>query len=118
MMPFSGQGIGKGVSNMPNQTQYKYLDRWPGSKFRQFFYTERKIRAETLYRATAGPEARTAEEVAEDYDVPLEVVYEAIDYCIQNEDLLRQELEEGLAEMRARGLDKPSHFPAGHLPDA
>jgi uncharacterized protein (DUF433 family) len=100
---------------MAGRGTYKYLDHWPGSNFRQLFYKERKIRAETLYRATAGPEARTPEEVAQDYDVPLEAVYEAIDYCTHNEDLLRQELEEGLADMRARGLDKLP-LPASHAP--
>jgi hypothetical protein len=93
------------------QPQYKYLDHWPGSRFRQLFYKERKIRADTLYRATVGPEPRTPEEVAEDYDVPVAAVHEAIHYCTNNEDLLQQELEEGLADMRARGLDKPPLVP-------
>jgi uncharacterized protein (DUF433 family) len=90
--------------------EYKYLDRWPGSNFRQLFYKDRKIRAETLYAATLEPEARTPEEVAEDYDVPLEAVHEAIHYCTHNEELLRKEAEEGLADMRARGLDRPPFF--------
>jgi hypothetical protein len=89
---------------MSGQMEYKYLDRWPGSRYRQLFYKQRKIRAETLYRATVGPEPRTPEEVAEDYDVPVEAVHEAILYCTHNEDLLRQEREEDLADMRARGL--------------
>src|SRR5438132_8279328 len=86
---------------MSVQAHYKYLDRWPGSNYRQLFYKERKIRAETLYRATIGPEPRSAEEVAADYAIPVEAVHEAIHYCADNEDLLRQELEEGLADMRA-----------------
>jgi uncharacterized protein (DUF433 family) len=101
---------------MADQTKYKYLANWPGSNFRQLFYKERKIRVETLYRATTEPGPRTPEEVAGDYAVPLEAVYEAIDYCIHNEDLLRQELEQGLADMRARGLDKPPLLPAGQAP--
>jgi uncharacterized protein (DUF433 family) len=101
---------------MSAETVYKYLDRWPGSYYRQLFYKERKIRAETLYRATLEPEARRPEEVAEDYDVPLEAVHEAIHYCTHNEELLRKELEEDLAEMRARGLVKPPAFSADHTP--
>src|SRR6266478_6306724 len=66
-IPSSRQGNREGVCSMAGQMKYKYLDRWPGSNFRQLFYKERKIRAETLYRATAGPEARTPDEVAEDY---------------------------------------------------
>jgi hypothetical protein len=97
---------------MSAETVYKYLDRWPGSRYRQFFYKERKIRADTLYRATLEPEARTPEEVAEDFDVPLEAVHEAIHYCSHNEELLRKELEEDLAALRARGLLDPPAFSA------
>ena len=96
--------------------KYKYLDHWRGSNYRQLFYKERKIRAETLYRATVGPEPRTPEEVAADYDIPVEVVREAIHYCTHNEELLRQELEEDLADMRARGLDKPRLLPVNEKP--
>jgi hypothetical protein len=32
---------------------------WRGSHYRQSFYKEGKIRAETLYQATLGPDARS-----------------------------------------------------------
>ena len=96
---------------MSAETRYKYLDRWRGSNYKQLFYKERKIRAEILYLATIGPEPQTPEEVAEDYDVPVEAVHEAIHYCTHNEELLRQELERDLADRRARGLDKPPLAP-------
>jgi hypothetical protein len=38
------------------------------------------------------------------YDVPVDAVLEAIDYCTHNEELLRQEREEDLADLRTRGL--------------
>jgi uncharacterized protein (DUF433 family) len=101
---------------MSSDTFYQYLVRWPGSNFRQLFYKDRKIRADTLYGATIGTEARTPEEVADDFDVPLEAVHEAIDYCTRNEELLRREAEEGLADMRARGLDRPPVFSAPSRP--
>ena len=40
---------------------------------------------------TVGPDPRTPEQVAIDYDVPIEAVREAIDYSIRNERLLREE---------------------------
>jgi hypothetical protein len=43
--------------------------------------------------------------------VPVEAVREAIDYCLKNEELLRQEREEEAALIRARGLDKPPYVP-------
>jgi hypothetical protein len=103
---------------MCEECQYKYLGPWRGSNYRQYFYKERKIRAEVLYRATVGLEPRTPEEVAQDYDVPVDAVLEAIHYCTHNEELLRKERDEDLADMRARGLDKPPHVPPDYKPEA
>ncbi len=55
--------------------------------------------------------------MARDFGVPVEAVVEAIDYCQRNEDLLRQEREEDLADIRARGLDKPPYVPADYKPE-
>jgi uncharacterized protein (DUF433 family) len=97
-------------------TEYKFLAQRPGSRYKQFFLKERKIRAEVLYRATVGLEPRTAEEVARDFDVPVEAVREAIDYCTRNRALLDQERQAVLDDIRARGLDQPPHVPAEFKP--
>jgi uncharacterized protein (DUF433 family) len=103
---------------MPEQHEYKYLAPRYGSNYRQWFVKDRRIRAETLYRETVGLDPRTPEAVAEDYDVPVEAVYEAIHYCKHNEELLRQEREEVLADIRAMGLDKPPYVPPDYKPDS
>lgn len=72
-------------------TTYAHLGPRQGSSYRQFFLKGRKIRAETLYRATVGPEPMTAEEVAADYDVPVDAVREAIHYCETHAALLDEE---------------------------
>jgi uncharacterized protein (DUF433 family) len=95
-----------------NGHQYKYLTPWRGSNYKQLFYKDRKIRAEVLYRQTVGIDPRTPEEVARDYHVPVEAVYEAIHYCTHNEPLLRQERDRTLALIKERGLDKPPYAPA------
>jgi hypothetical protein len=51
-----------------------------------------------------GPEPRTPEEFARDYEVPLEAVLEALDYVAQNRPLIEQEREREAANLRARGL--------------
>jgi hypothetical protein len=102
---------------MADNHEYKYLTRYYGSSYKQYFYKERKIRAETLYRETVGPEPRTPEEVARDYDVPVEAVHEAIHYCLHNEDLLREERDREWANIRARGLDKPPFVPPDYQPE-
>ncbi len=102
---------------MSEPTAYKYLGPRYGSNYRQYFVKGRNLRAETLYRESVGLEPRTPEEVAEDYEVPVEAVYEAIQYCTQHEELLRQEREEELASVRALGLDKPPHAPPDYQPE-
>jgi hypothetical protein len=97
---------------MAVQTTYQFLEPRPGSNYRQLFVKGRKLRAEILYRAIVGPEPRTPEEVSQDFDVPLEAVHEAVQYGLHHEPLLRQEREEVLANIRARGLDQPPFVPA------
>ena len=67
---------------------YEYLQpKEGGSNYRQFFVNGR-IRAEVLYRETIGQEPLTPAEVAQEYNVPVKAVIEAIDYCTKNEALL------------------------------
>jgi uncharacterized protein (DUF433 family) len=102
---------------MAEATGYKWLEPRPDSNYRQLFFKGRKLFAQTLYRATVGLEPRTPEETADDYDVPLEAVLEAIDYCRHNEDLLRQERDRELVSIKALGLDKPPHAPPDYRPE-
>jgi uncharacterized protein (DUF433 family) len=99
---------------MPEESnyQYKYLEPRPGANYRQWYVKGRKIRAEVLYRATVGEDPRTPEEVARDYELPLEMVLEAIHYATHHEDLLREERERDWAWIREQGLDKPPYAPA------
>jgi uncharacterized protein (DUF433 family) len=82
-----------------------------GSSYEQFFLKGSKLRAEVLFGETVGPGARTPEEVAEDYDVPVEAVYESIRYCQENEDVLDRDRERESASIRAHGWDKPPFAP-------
>jgi hypothetical protein len=103
---------------MALQTTYQLLAPRAASNYRQLFVRDRSLRAETLYRATIGVEPRTPEEVAADFGVPLAAVHEAIHYCLHNAELLRQECEAVLADIRARGLDKPPYIPVDGAPHA
>jgi uncharacterized protein (DUF433 family) len=92
--------------------QYQHLELRPGSNYRQLWVKDRHMRAEVLYRLTVGPEPRTPEEIAEDYDLPLDVVREAIEYSMQHKDLLDAERAREEHRMRSAGLDRPPHVPA------
>jgi uncharacterized protein (DUF433 family) len=85
-------------------TKYTYLAPRDGSGYQQFFFKGRNLRAETMYRATIGSEPMTPEEVAEDYDVPVASVLEAIKYAVENASLLQREREENWVESHARKL--------------
>jgi uncharacterized protein (DUF433 family) len=89
---------------MAETVDYIHLAPRETSGYQQFFVKGRNLRAETLYRATVGPETMTPDEVARDYDVPVEAVREAIHYCVRNAALLQKEREEDWAESQARGL--------------
>ncbi len=102
---------------MNDETPYKYLGPWRGSRYKQFFLKDRKVFAQTLYRETVGAEPLTPEEVAAEYDVPVEAVFEAIHYCTRNEELLRQERDEEAALIRERGLDKWPYAPRDFRPE-
>jgi hypothetical protein len=74
------------------------------------------MRAEVLYRCTVGPEPESPQQIAEEYDLPVEAVLEAIDYCTRNRDLLDSERSREAADVRARGLDRYPHAPADYKP--
>ena len=95
---------------------YKYLHRKTKSNYRQLFFG--RIRAEVLYRETVGREPLTPDQVAYEYNVPVEAVLEAIDYCTKNEELLNEERAREEARIRASGHDRWPYAPRDYSPDA
>src|SRR5947209_2074279 len=84
--------------------EYKYLKPKRGSRYRQLFFG--RIRAEVLYRETVGREPLTPEEVAREYNIPVEAVLESIDYCLKNKELLDAERAREWERIKAAGRDK------------
>jgi len=96
--------------SMPESRHYKYLAPKRGSRYQQLAVGGR-IRAEILYRETLGPEALTPEQVAAEYNLPLEAVREAIQYCEENKAVLDEDRAREEATIKARGLDQWPHAP-------
>lgn len=96
---------------MKQHLDYHYLESRPDSHYRQLWVKGRHIRAEVLYRLTVGVEPRTAEEVAQDYDLPVEAVREAVDYAVHNQELLQAERAREEERSKHLGLDKPPFVP-------
>src|SRR5438093_12895013 len=93
-----------------NSKQYKYLARKPKSVYKQLFIKDRWIRARTLYGMYVSEEMpMTPEEIAADYDLPLEAVLEAIAYCESNPPELASDYAVEEALMEAMGLNDPKY---------
>ena len=103
---------------MATQVQYQYLEPRPRSHYQQLWVKGRHIRAEVLYRFTLGVEPRTPEEIAHDYALPVEVVHEAIDYAVHNQELLEAERAREAWRMKQLGLDRSPFIPPGGLTEA
>jgi len=96
------------MSETPTR-QWKYLVRKPKSLYKQLFIKDRWVAARTLYGQYVGEGARTAEELAADYNLPLEAVLEAIAYCESNPPEIRQDWEAEEALMEASGMNDPNY---------
>jgi hypothetical protein len=94
---------------METNGEYQYLKPKRGSRYQQLFFG--RIRAEVLYRETVGREPLTPEEVAREYNVPLDAVLEAIDYCVKNKDLLDAERAREEAGIKAADRDRWPYAP-------
>lgn len=101
---------------MSIQVQYEFLEPRPRSNYKQLWVKGRHIRAEVLYRYTVGPEPESPEQIANEYDLPVGAVLEAIDYCTRNRDLLATERSQEAADLQARGLDRYPHVPSDYKP--
>jgi uncharacterized protein (DUF433 family) len=96
------------MSSTPDR--YKYLGRKPKSAYKQLFIKDRWIAARTLYgKYTREEEPMTPEEIAADYELPLEAVQEAIAYCESNPPEIASDFAAEEALIEATGMNDPSY---------
>lgn len=94
--------------------KYQYLARKPGSSYHQLFIKGRRISARALYgdyMRTEDPV--TMEQIAADYQVPVEAVREAIEWCQSDPPELRRDLAREEAIMEAAGMNDPVYTVTG-----
>jgi uncharacterized protein (DUF433 family) len=93
-----------------SSNSWVYLDRKPGSVYRQLFLKGRNIAARTLYgHFMSAEEPRSPEQIAEDYQIPIEAVQEAIAYCESNPPELREDSAAEDALEEATGMKDPDY---------
>jgi uncharacterized protein (DUF433 family) len=92
-------------------TQYKYLERRPKSNYKQLCVKGTKIFARTLYgQFMSEEEPRTVEEIAADWNLPVEAVKEAIAYCDTDPIDIREDHAREEAIIEATGMNDPDYY--------
>jgi hypothetical protein len=95
-----------------SSNNYRYLRRKPGSNYKQLWIFDkgRYVFATTAYADYVNEESpMTVEEIAEDHDLPIEAVREAITYCESDPPEIRQDWEDEEAISEALGMNDPSY---------
>ena len=91
-----------------NGKQWQWLERDPKSSLKQLSIKDRRIRARTLYGMYMSEEfPRTPEQIAADYNLPIEAVLEAIEYCQTDPPEIREDFEaeeRSVEEAERRGV--------------
>ncbi|MGL5832384.1 MAG: hypothetical protein ACRC1Z_04025 [Waterburya sp.] len=83
--------------------QWEYLEQRPESWRQQLYIKGRRLRAFTVWMDMVVNEL-TPEDVAENKELPLAVVEEAILYCQNNQELLENEAQEERRRLEAKGI--------------
>jgi hypothetical protein len=91
---------------MNSSSEWKYLAPKPNSLYRQLFVKDRWVAARTLYGQTLGEDARSAEQVATDYGLPVDVVQEAIAYCETSPREIREDWEREETSIQSTRTDQ------------
>jgi uncharacterized protein (DUF433 family) len=95
-------------------TNYQYLTRKPKSVYQQLFIKDRWIAARTIYGKYVREDSpMTPEEIAADYNLPLEAVQEAIAYCQSNPPEIQQDWAREEAVLEATGMNDPNYWKDG-----
>jgi uncharacterized protein (DUF433 family) len=89
---------------------WKHLAPNPKSNYKQLFIKGRRIRARDLYGLfMSAEEPMTPEEIAAGYDLPLEVVQEAIAYCQTDPPEIKEDFAREERIMEATGMNDPDY---------
>ena len=75
------------------KTQWRYLEKRPHSWRQQLYITGTRIKASVIYSDMIANQ-ETPQETAENWDLPLAVIEEVIEYCQTHQALLNAEAAE------------------------
>ena len=90
-------------------TTYRFLAANPKSAYKQLFVAGMRIRARVLYGWYACMEPLTPQEIAREFDLPVEAVLEAIAYCESNPPELVEDYAREEATFEAAGMNQSDY---------
>jgi uncharacterized protein (DUF433 family) len=82
---------------------WEYLEPRSHPWRRQFYVKELKIRASTIWQDMT-INGMSPEEAAENWNVPLALIYEVILYCESHQELLKLEADEERIRLESKGI--------------
>ena len=88
---------------------FAHLAPNPKSAYKQLFVKGTRIRARVLYGWYACEEPMTPEEIAREFQLPVEAVREAIAYCESNPQELLEDYAREDAVSEAAGMNEPGY---------
>ncbi len=95
-------------------TTWKHLAPNPKSNYKQLFIKGRRIRARDLYgHFMSDEDPWTPEFIAEQYNLSLDAVKEAIAYCQTDPPEIREDFEHEERIMEATGMNDPDYKDGG-----
>jgi uncharacterized protein (DUF433 family) len=86
---------------------YRYLSQRSGSSYRELFVCGTSLRAQSLVSDMENS-GMTAEEIAAEFHLPVDAVYEAVSYVHENEEYLAEQRQQSRERAVAKGYLKPS----------
>ncbi len=94
---------------MSTSIRYRYLEPNPRSTYRQLFIKGTAFTARQIFGQHVNEEPRTVEQLAADYDLPVEAVEEAIAYCRTNPAEIELDYRYDEAIAQAAGMNEPGY---------
>ncbi|MBM3934354.1 MAG: hypothetical protein FJ319_08645 [SAR202 cluster bacterium] len=88
-------------------TTYKHLERRTDKRSKHLFIKGTNIRASTIWHDTY-IEVMSAAEIAEDRELPVEAIYEALHFCQENWKLIVEESRQEGELLESLNLPKPA----------
>jgi hypothetical protein len=93
----------QGTSSIENFENWHYLVTRPHPWRKQLYIKGHKLLASTVWQDTLTNQL-SPEQTAENWDLPISVIYEVMQYCESHQELLKLEADEERYRLQAKGV--------------